>query len=349
MHLRTLGCVALLLALLSASSGAAEDLADSAGGNAESIYATPQRLIEVEPGRRLNLVCLGEGKTTVLFEAGMGEPTSTWSLVQPRVAKHWRTCSYDREGVGFSDSGTGDGSSARIVDDLVRLLERAEIGPPYLLVAQSYGGMSARLFYYRYPERVAGMVLVEPASEEQGEWFRMVSPRMLDLRGWQALGDEGRALRQRCMTSAEAGIAPGSEDYTACVVDPPAGTPKQLVPAYLEMQTRLAFQRAQGAEEVAFAGASVEQLRRARRSLGDLPLIILTRAPDAAPLRPWETLHLRAARDRVWTNLHRWLADGSSRGEQRIIADASHALHLSHPDAVVQAIEDIQRMISNAE
>ncbi len=37
-------------------------------------YTQPQRLVEVEPGRRLNLYCVGSGSPTVVFEAGLADP-----------------------------------------------------------------------------------------------------------------------------------------------------------------------------------------------------------------------------------------------------------------------------------
>ena len=66
-----------------------------------SPYTRPQRLVEVVPGRRMNLVCAGTGSPTVVFESGMAEPTGTWALVQPVIARVTRACSYDRDAVGF--------------------------------------------------------------------------------------------------------------------------------------------------------------------------------------------------------------------------------------------------------
>src|SRR4051812_13220648 len=61
-------------------------------------FLVPHQKIEVAPGRSLNLFCMGSGKTTVLFEAGGGDWSVVWTLVQPRVARDTRACSYDRAG-----------------------------------------------------------------------------------------------------------------------------------------------------------------------------------------------------------------------------------------------------------
>ncbi len=108
---------------------AANTSAEAEGDFDLSIYAKSHRMVEVEPGRQLNLVCIGDGSPTVVFDIGVGDPAGDWSQVQPRVAKITRTCSYDRAGLGFSDEFAGDGSSAYIVADLRRLLKAASIEP----------------------------------------------------------------------------------------------------------------------------------------------------------------------------------------------------------------------------
>ncbi|MGH8049667.1 MAG: alpha/beta fold hydrolase [Arenimonas sp.] len=314
-----------------------------------SIYTQPQRLIEVAPGRKLNLVCVGEGSPTVILDIGVGDPAGDWARVQARIGKSHRTCSYDRAGIGFSDASTGGGSSAEIVADLRSLLSAASIKPPYLLVGQSYGGMNVRLYYYLHPEEVVGLVLVEPAHEDQDEGFRMLSPKALSRAAWVAFREPGRKDRERCIKAAEDGAEPTSLAFKDCVVAPPALLPDAIKPMYLAMQSTAKFQRAQGTEETAVYAASVEQLRNNRRGFGSLPVIVLSRSAEVRPLREWETARLRETRYRFWLNLHQGLADSSSRGEHRVIENSDHLLQLSQPAAVVSAIHDVISLVSNKE
>ena len=41
------------------------------------------------------------------------------------------------------------------------MLQRADVRPPYLLVGHSWGGLISRIFAHKYPEDVAGMVLID--------------------------------------------------------------------------------------------------------------------------------------------------------------------------------------------
>src|SRR5919201_473530 len=70
-------------------------------------FAAPGRLIDLG-GWRLHLNCSGQAnasRAAVILEAGAGDFSVDWSLVQPLVEPLARVCSYDRAGAGWSDLG----------------------------------------------------------------------------------------------------------------------------------------------------------------------------------------------------------------------------------------------------
>ena len=111
--------------------------------------------------RSLWLECVGEGEPTVVLESGLGGDHRTWERVQPALAAATRVCTYDRAGIGESDSANGSRTAGAAVDDLAALLTAAEIEPPYVLVGFSFGGAIAQLYAATHPDEVAGIVLVE--------------------------------------------------------------------------------------------------------------------------------------------------------------------------------------------
>src|SRR5437870_10242016 len=64
----------------------------------------PGKLVDIG-GYRLHVDCTGRGGPTVVLEAGAGDFSFDWSLVQPEVARFTRVCSYDRAGSAWSDPG----------------------------------------------------------------------------------------------------------------------------------------------------------------------------------------------------------------------------------------------------
>jgi pimeloyl-ACP methyl ester carboxylesterase len=89
--------------------------------------------------------------------------------VQPGVAAFARTLAYDRGGIGASDPVTGTRTSLDIARELHGLLTRAQLPPPYVLVAHSQAGFHARVFAREYSGQVAGLVLVDVMHPEEIE------------------------------------------------------------------------------------------------------------------------------------------------------------------------------------
>ena len=91
----------------------------------------PGRLVDVG-GWQLHLNCEGAskpGEPTVVLEAGGGDFSVTWALVQPMVATFARVCSYDRSGSGWSDLGPNPRTMRQMVYELHALLNRAGVSP----------------------------------------------------------------------------------------------------------------------------------------------------------------------------------------------------------------------------
>lgn len=101
---------------------------------------------------------------TVVFEAGSAATRSTWALVQTRVASFARAVVYDRAGLGRSEPDPVGRTLDRMADDLNDLLDG--LGPgPFVLAGHSAGGPIVRLAASRRPDRIAGIVLVDPTDE----------------------------------------------------------------------------------------------------------------------------------------------------------------------------------------
>jgi len=91
---------------------------------------------------------------------------SIGALVQPKVAKFTRVCSYDRAGEAWSDLGPRPRTMLQEVFDLHSLLAAAGERGPYVLVEQSLGGMIGRIFALQFSGDMAGLVLVDSFHED---------------------------------------------------------------------------------------------------------------------------------------------------------------------------------------
>ncbi|WP_328608783.1 alpha/beta hydrolase [Amycolatopsis sp. NBC_00345] len=108
---------------------------------------------------------------TVVFEGGLAAGRSYWATVQAEVAKWATSVVYDRSGLGRSPADPGPRPLTRLAADLGALLDH--LGPgPYLLVGHSWGGPIVRIAAAARPDRIAGLVLVDPTDEACELLFR---------------------------------------------------------------------------------------------------------------------------------------------------------------------------------
>lgn len=162
---------------------------------AEDFLGRPGKLVDIGAGRRLLLHCVGSGSPTVVLEAGFGADASQWRDVQPDIARDTRTCAYDRAGFGFSAAPAGVRDARDEITDLRRLLARARIDPPYVVVGHSYGGVLARVFAHLHPTETAGLVLIDTVGR---------NGRSRQLAIWPE--SQARTIRRRLATTVRDGV-----------------------------------------------------------------------------------------------------------------------------------------------
>jgi len=125
--------------------------------------------ILVVDGQNFHIETLGDSGPTIVFEAGLGNDTSTWKSVAGPIAAFARVVLYDRPGLGQSVPMIKTGSAVtadQVASNLRKLLAAAGIGPPYIMVGHSLGGLYVQMFAKTYPREVSGVALLESASPE---------------------------------------------------------------------------------------------------------------------------------------------------------------------------------------
>ena len=157
---RTLSAVAIALTLFAATSAHANEPAD---------------MISVA-GHQVNMVKLGAGPYTVIFESGFGTDLTAWRNVAPAVAKSAQVVAYSRAGLGKSQPRPGQRTIRANTSDLEQMIAAAQLRPPFILVGHSYGGFLIRDFAARNPAQVAGMVFVDASDERIETELRKIDP-----------------------------------------------------------------------------------------------------------------------------------------------------------------------------
>lgn len=118
---------------------------------------------------KIYAVTFGKGPN-VIFLSGLGGDLSGWQKVAPSIAEHAQVILYDRPGSGKSDLNIQFQKARTAKDaaeDLLALLAELQVKPPYILVGMSLGGLYAQYFARVYPEKTAGVILVDSSSPFQ--------------------------------------------------------------------------------------------------------------------------------------------------------------------------------------
>src|SRR6266508_643076 len=155
--LQWLGASLVSLVVLTLVGCIYEPIAEAADAKA---YPPPGQMVDVG-GYRLHINCTGEGSPTVVIESGWGDSSASWGWVQPEVAKTTRICTYDRAGMGWSESSPQPRTAREFAKELHTLLAKANEPGPYVLVGHSMGGFTILVYAHDYPDEVSGLVLVD--------------------------------------------------------------------------------------------------------------------------------------------------------------------------------------------
>jgi len=266
-------------------------------------------------GHRMHIYCTGDGGPTVVLDSGLGDSYLSWHKVQPEIAKFTRVCSYDRAGLGYSDTSSQPRTSRVIAEELHALLQAAGVTPPYVIVGHSMGGYNVRLYTSMYPKDIAGMVLVDASHPEQENRF---PPELKNMEGsWHR-----------------------EAEFIAYTM--PFGIPRLLglcdegaIDRAADCNGHTATERM--AEIQAFPESAVQAALTG--PFGDLPLVVLSHDPDkfSNDLPP----DLAKSVNQLWETMQEDLAYLSTRGAQTVAKNSGHYIQIDRPDVVIDAVRRI--------
>lgn len=284
-----------------------------ADGLAQKEFTAPGTLVDIG-GRRLHLLCTGDGEPTVFVESSGWGTSLSAARVRERVAGRTTVCSYDRSGNGWSEPGPSVVSAGELARDMAVLQDRAKLVSPYVVVASSIGGLTAEMYARQFPERVAGLVLVDAANS-----------RLLPL--LESL--EGRASAALCATSAFARFG------VLRILDPfDLGDAEEN-----RRSVALTYNPRPWAQLCAIArgvSRTKEEFAMAPPLPGDLPIVALS-APHYAP-PVFQSLVDSNEVVAALQQSHKEMAKQSTRGTWQLVPDSDHLIAESHPDAVADAV-----------
>ena len=291
-------------------------------------YPPPGKLVDIG-GVRLHINCTGAGSPAVIMEAGPNDSSVIWQLVQPQISRFTRVCSYDRAGFGWSDAPNEPRSSLNIANELDRLLTRAAVPGPYVLVGHDFGTLDLRVFTARHRQEVAGMVFVDSvhpdihhrppfnvaAQSSFANFYYGVIPWTVPFGVPRILG--------WCRNNFKFPNQPKEWD--------------RFVPEAAAQYCRLQSWRAEEAQVTDENGSFFANTG----PLGDMPLIVLSHDPQVNDFRGFFSPADLVKAERAWMEMQGELRTLSSRSKWIVAKGSEHWIQIHRPELVAAQVQEI--------
>ena len=249
---------------------------------------------------------------TVVLEAGQGWHSAMYARLTRALADTCRVIAYDRAGLGWSEDSHLPRDAETIAKTLHHMLRKLGVTQPVWLVGHSIASLYLRVYAGRYPEGVAGMVLLDPSHPMQRQILQSVG-----------IARSYRFHNHLMCMAASMGLArlrtPDREFEMFCLGSLPENAKQQLRYLYSRRQAY----RTPLLETDAFPVAAEQAIAAGR--LGDIPLLIIS-----GPKRSVETADMFKAKA-MWLSLHKDMLSLSSDSVHVVLDEAGHCTLVTEP------------------
>ncbi|MGE6753776.1 alpha/beta fold hydrolase [Rossellomorea sp. NPDC071047] len=325
--LKTIGLVLLCVLIIIPLSGWIYELVSYR--NAEANFPPDGVMIDIGD-REIHVNVKGD-KTDlppVVIETGTGNWSYDWSHVQEELSQYTQVLTYDRAGYGWSDPPSNGFALDTTITDLNTILKETKIDTPFILIGHSVGGVYARHFTDRYPEKVAGLILID----SRNEFFKEAAPAYNEKFFSSQDQMYNRILSRLGVTRlfGENTLA-GMPDFIS----------KEK---YAHVQYDGPFFKALD-EEIQQIPENVELLNKIQ-SLNDKPLTIIT--PEEVESQAAALGFSEQQENEInekWINAQEQLAGLSTNSDYISVPNTSHAVMYDQPKVIVEAVLDIQNEV----
>ncbi len=283
-------------------------------------FPAPGDLVELADGRVLHLQVAGDERRgpTVVLDAGQGGFSPIFAWLQAELATDVTVVTYDRPGYGWSDPVDRPVDAEDTAADLHEALADRGLAGPYVLVGHSIGSFYVRTFADRYPAEVVGVVLLDPAHEDQ---LAHLPERAV------AQMERTTSLAAWAVRLSRLGLFRLSNPQEALLAD----LPERAAAEMEAISATPAYWRTVGAESAAFTALAAA----VPADLGEHPVRIVS-APESDPAEA----DVRAVMD----ELHRELASRSDRASHLEVTGADHLSLVTtreHAETVGTLVRDL--------
>ncbi|MEI5908601.1 alpha/beta hydrolase [Bacillus spongiae] len=270
----------------------------------------------------------------IVILTGMGCSFDEWHEVIEMLSKNNRMLTFHRPGLGQSELGNGIRNTETTVQDLDRLLHHFEIKEPFYLVGHSYGGLCAQHFAKAYPDRLAGIILVDSTSVELTVLDELELPVLNE--------DSDEAWIKKCLNYASKEKEQLQKIIKPSLSEKHRQFPERIQQRLLDFQVNPLLYRAMTSEIQQWKKDAIKI-----KQLGefpDVPLMVIGRDKKYVikeemnnGIPEWE---LKIFEEK-WEELIKDQAKLSTSSKLIFAKNSGHSVYLDRPDLIIECIQEI--------
>lgn len=281
-------------------------------------------------GRKIFYRIKGKGGAVVIVFGAIGSSQAEWWAIQNEIGQKCRMITYDRPGFDWSRSDDNIKTFDSISEEINLILKFEKIRKPVYLAAHWTGAIYARHYAKSNPEKVLGMLLINPIPFHYTEWKDAL--RNLD----ECPGPTETARKRKKLASK--GIYRIISPFKGYKLD------KRYKRYIIEHYSRTANY-----------DVMIDELEQLESALGEtcvaddfpeIPVRVLYSSGEPL-IRDWvkNGINEYSARQlqRVYEDLSKYVMNLSPYTSSAEVAGSGEYIHLCKPDVIVQ---EINRMIS---
>ncbi|MFN6944792.1 MAG: alpha/beta fold hydrolase [Cytophagaceae bacterium] len=282
----------------------------------------PKEIIK-SPHLQQHCYCEGEGKYTLVLDAGMGN----WSLFyQPLFQKlkvNNKVCLIDRPGYNMDTVTTLPRDLVTVATELNDILIKQGILSNVILVGHSLGGLHVRMYQSMFPDKVMGLVLLDAAHSEQ---FTRLPMEFYDI-----MKNQPQQLDKVIQIAQKGYLKYGKGKI------PTFGLPENLLNQYYAVATQPEYYYSMKLEVEYFE----DNLKKAvaLTQLNDLPLLVIgsknSMDKTILPIKSKDYPYIE--HNKIWFELQKDLSRLSSNSTF-ITSKENHYLNVTDPELVYAAM-----------
>lgn len=282
-------------------------------------------------GRKVFYRIKGKGGAVVIILGAIGSSQAEWWAIQNEISQKCRLITYDRPGFDWSIAEDNIKTFDSISDEINLILKFERIRKPVYLAAHWTGALYARHYAKINPEKVLGILLVNPIPFNYREWKDALS----NLDECPDLAETARKRKRL----ASKGVYRLKSPFKGYKLD------KRYKRYIIEHYSRTSNYDVMIDELEQFEAALSETC--ASDDFPEIPVRVLYSSSESL-IRDWvkNGINEYSARQlqRAYENLLKDMMNISPYTTSAEIAGSGEFIHLSKPDVIVQ---EINRMISS--